>query len=260
MHVPANNQAITMCITWQACCRMYGHSKYPVVDAASSCSKQIQARLGLLWPPLGSLYMNDTRALADDCASELGTATVGSSWLEVSWMINSRHCSNEAYTPLGCSDQVPNLLGKLGFLDFCRSSHESASTASRWGSAALCQAPVKQRSLLSSQLLVCRWVFKAVVVPMWVNPTLWCPAPHADAVPKIAVLLHYLFGWVGWIGWNCICWLLDLKYQLCGNLRQYPIRTTTGRNRPRPHLNEYERLVAQQGQKVSTRASAFVHK
>ena len=181
MHVPANNQAITMCITWQACCRMYGHSKYPVVDAASSCSKQIQARLGLLWPPLGSLYMNDTRALADDCASELGTATVGSSWLEVSWMINSRHCSNEAYTPLGCSDQVPNLLGKLGFSDFCRSSHESASTASRWGSAALCQAPVKQRSLLSSQLLVCRWVFKAVVVvPMWVNPTLWCPAPHAD--------------------------------------------------------------------------------
>ncbi len=48
MDVFANNHAITILITCQACSRMYGHSKHPVGDAASSCNKQIKARLGLL--------------------------------------------------------------------------------------------------------------------------------------------------------------------------------------------------------------------
>lgn len=40
---------------------------------------------------------------------------------------------------------------------------------------------------------------------------------------------------------------VGFEYPLLRNLRQYPIHTTTaGRNGPRPHLNDYERLVAQQ--------------
>lgn len=71
------------------------------------------------------------------------------------------HCSKVLHTRVGCSDQVPNLLYKLGFSTSCRSPHKSALTARHWGSTALCRRPVKQRSLL---LLVCQWELKAVVV------------------------------------------------------------------------------------------------